>query len=241
MCGRFTLTTQYDDICSYVQASIFPAFRGQYRPRYNVAPTSSHWVVQAHLARSREIVAASWGLRSPFGPPSRDPVGHINARCETAASKPSFRDAFVDGRCGVLADGFFEWSGTGRTRQPHWFHRPNRAPLVFAGLVRSEEDPQTGEVQRRFTILTSPANQTLAPFHQRMPVILDREDLAAWLEPPQGRGSHELLDRVGPLLRPAPDDLLVARKVSTRVNVARHDDPACLLPPTPPAQASLFE
>ncbi|MGB1277754.1 MAG: SOS response-associated peptidase, partial [Nannocystaceae bacterium] len=72
------------------------------------------------------------------------------------------------------------------------------------------------------------------------PVILDREDLGVWLEPPEGRRSHAVLERVGHLLRPAPNNLLAARKVSTRVNAAHHDDPACLLPPEPPAQSSLF-
>lgn len=240
MCGRFTLTTKYDDMSSYVQASLLPTFREQYRPKYNIAPTSEHWIVHCEPEGARAIVPGRWGMPSPFGPASRDPVGHINARSETVAAKPSFREAFCTGRCGILADGFYEWSGSGRHRKPHWFHRAGRKPLVFAGIYRDELAADTGVVTRRFTILTCEANQTLAPFHQRMPVILGRDTLGDWLRPAAGRDRHALWSQLGGLLRPAADDLLQVREVSTRVNSTRFDDPACLEPPAPPAQPSLF-
>ncbi len=239
MCGRFTLTTKYEDISSYVQASLLPVFRGQYRPRFNIAPTSAHWVV-VREGQSRAIAAGRWGMPSLFGQASRDPVGHINARCETVAAKPSFRDAFVHGRCGVLADGFFEWPGSGKARTPHWFHRPGQLPMVFAGLWRETSDPESGEVTRRFTILTCEANNTLSAFHQRMPVILSRDHVGTWLQPAEGRDRHALWPELSKLLKPAPDNLLAIREVSTRVNNTRFDDPACIEPAAPPPQASLF-
>ena len=222
MCGRFTLTTpDIDALARLVSAEIDPRLLAEHRPRYNIAPTASTVLVCA-TAEQRRLEPGVWGLTSPWGADKR-PGGLINARAETAARLPTFRDAFVRGRCGVLADGFYEWTGPRSKRMPLWFRRRDGQPLVLAGLSREDIDPETGEVTRRFTILTTQANATLAPHHDRMPVILPLQGLDRWLGPARPAALSDLLG-------PAPDDLLSTTPVSPRVNSPRHDDPACIEP-----------
>jgi len=222
MCGRFTLTTpDIEALADLVAAELDPRLRQDHHPRYNIAPTAHTPIVCADGER-RRLVPGVWGLPSPWGA-DRRPGGLINARAETAATLPSFREAFAHGRCGVLADGFFEWTGPKARRQPLWFRRRDRAPLVLAAVSREHVDPDTGEVTRRFAILTTRANATLAPHHDRMPVIVPLPGLARWLAPARPGALADML-------APAPDDLLSTTSVSTRVNSVRHDDPACVAP-----------
>ena len=182
-----------------------------YRPRYNVAPTDVHPILRLDRDQ-RRLEPAVWGFENA---PGRPPL--FNARAETAPIKDSFRGAFVNGRCVVPADGFFEWSGTGENRRPFWLHRADGKLLLFAGLY---EPSATGD--RRFTVLTTQPNTMVAQLHDRMPVILAPEQVDTWLR----RGDPAVL-------QPAPADVLVATPVSTRVNSVRNDDPGCLEPPAP--------
>ncbi len=222
MCGRFTLTTpDLEELARVVSAELDPRLLDEQRPRYNIAPTA----VVPLLVPGRDhrrLEPGVWGLPSPFGPDKR-PGGYINARAETAANLPTFRDAFQRGRCGVLADGFYEWTGPKTHRRPLWFRRHDNAPMVLAAIFRDHDDPETGEVTRRFCILTTRANATLAPHHDRMPVILPLPELERWLGSSAPRS-------LGDLLAPAPDDLLTTTAVSTRVNSPRFDDVACIAP-----------
>ena len=225
MCGRFTLTTpDIEALARFVSADLDPRLLEHHQPRYNIAPTSVTPLLVAAGPR-RILEPAVWGLPSPFGADKR-PGGFINARAETAATLPSFRDAFARGRCGVMTDGFFEWTGPKASRRPLWFRRHDGAPMVLAGLYRDASDPETGEVTRRFAILTTRANATLAPHHDRMPVILPLPGLERWLGAARP-------DALGDLLQPAPDDLLSTTPVSPRVNNVRFDDEGCITPVTP--------
>jgi putative SOS response-associated peptidase YedK len=227
MCGRFTLTTDdYETVARALEAELPVEHSSLYRPRYNVSPTDEHWVL-CNQESTRLLLPAVWGLPSQV----RGKVdAHINARGETAASKGPFRDAFVHTRCGVAADGFFEWTGPRQRRQPIWFHTPDTKIFVFAGLYSDHVDPRTGSPRRFFTILTTAANGTVSPFHHRMPVILDPGDIDLWLRPSpsEPRDLDELTASLQNLVRPAPDSMLVATPVSRRVNSPRNDDPACL-------------
>ncbi len=224
MCGRFTLTRQ--DRVSVARELGVPVSQlpeESYRPRYNIAPTNKHWIVRMEY-EDRELLRARWGLINHW---AKDPnVGYrqINARAETLDKRPAFRDAFNKRRCVVPADGFFEWAGPKGDRKPIWLHRQDGGLLLFAGLYESWQ-PTPGEWEPTFTIITTDANATLEPIHNRMPVILPEDGVDEWLYPKR-TDTKELSN----LLIPARDDLLEAVPVSRRVNSIKNDDPACLEP-----------
>jgi putative SOS response-associated peptidase YedK len=218
MCGRFTLTTpKIETLSELLRAELDVRLQELHRPRFNIAPGTVTPLVTGAPDR-RRLEPGLWGLPGPFAGSNI----HINARSETVAGSPAFRDAFARGRCGVLADGFYEWSGPRGQRLPLWFHPREAGPLVLGAIYRDEADPATGEVVRRFAILTTRANATLAPHHERMPVILPLPALDRWLA--------DDVRAVADLLGPARDDLLVATPVGPRVNDVRADDPECIAP-----------
>lgn len=216
MCGRFTLTTpDLDGLARQFRAELDPAFRRPWRPRFNIAPGDWHVLVRQE----------GGGLRlkeATFGFAARPGQLTINARAESAAVKPTFREAWRSHRCAVPADGFYEWGGPVGARRPSWLHRPDGRPLLFAALWR----PSTAGVPE-FTILTVDANADVRALHDRMPAVLADGALDAWLdgrEPP----------------RVAPEGTLAAREVSTRVNSVKNDDPGCLDAPEKDSQLSLL-
>lgn len=239
MCGRFTLTTaDYVSVGQALDADFSRSLAEIYRPRFNVAPSDSHWIICLEPQAPRPAVTrGTWGFSSPHGP-------LINARSETMAQRPTFRDAVWGGRCGVAADGFLEWSGPKGARQPYWFHRPDKTPFVFAGLYRDDINPDSGEVSRQFTVLTTRPNPLVAPHHDRMPVILDRRGSDAWLRFSPKTRTPEAVSGIRQLLVPTAAQSLVSTPVSRRVSDVRNDDPQCLDPVEPPApppeQKSLF-
>jgi putative SOS response-associated peptidase YedK len=212
MCGRFTLTCDdVDDVAAELEADLRPEDAPLYRPRYNVAPTNAHWLVRLADGR-RQLVPATWGLVA-------GEVPLINARIETAASKPTFRDAFRSRRCVVPSDGFIEWAGPSNDRRPLWFRASQGGLLLLAGFF----EDATADGLPRFVILTMPANETIAPVHDRMPVILTREQVKGWLEAPSSSPPAEIANGT-----------LVGTEVSSRVNSPANDDPECLAPPSQP-------
>ncbi|MEZ4450663.1 MAG: SOS response-associated peptidase [Nannocystaceae bacterium] len=232
MCGRFTLTrTSLREVAEALEADFSADDAAAYRPRFNVAPTDRAWLLVGDQGPGRRaVVGARWGFPQEYGPRQDDPVGLINARAETAADKPTFRRAFLHGRCAVITDGFYEWGGARGHRQPLWFHTPRRELLLLGGLWREHTDDDTGEVQRRFTVLTTEANAVVSPAHARMPVILPPAAVSRWLTPaPSRRPDQErLVHELRGLLRPADNALLLATPVSSRVNNAKHDDPSLI-------------
>ena len=237
MCGRFTLTeTDFDALAEALGVTAAPnaeewaARAALYRPRYNVAPTEQHWLVRVKEGE-RELVPASWGLINSWAKDASGAFRQINARSETAKSRPAFRDAFQRRRCVVPADGFFEWVGPKNARRPVWFHAADGGLLRLAGLYESWRDPKTDALRRTFTVLTTAANDVVAMAHDRMPVILAANDVGPWLH---GGGEE--------LLHPAPSEWLVATPVSPRVNSVKNDDPQCLEPvPLPIEEAGSAE
>jgi putative SOS response-associated peptidase YedK len=219
MCGRTTLTNQrLEDIAEDLDAEFSPEDLALYRPRYNVAPSDTTWITVSR-GDARVIEPAVWGYVA-----SKKPL--INVRGEQVASGSGFRDAFASRRCAVVTDGFYEWPPAGGSRSapraPYWFHRSDGGLVLLAGLF--QRSPADSQGPPRFTILTTRPNGTVAKVHDRMPVVLPQDRLDDWLAGPPPRAAS--------LLAPAPDDWLVATRVSTRVNSPRHDDPACLTPAT---------
>ena len=226
MCGRYTNRFTWKELHERLDLIGTPL---NLRPRYNVAPSQDVAAVRAS-DRGRTVAMLRWGLIPGW---ARDPaIGHklINARSETAAEKPSFRSAFRHRRCLIPADGFYEWQRRGGARQPWLFGLRDGAPMIFAGLWERWSVPEgaalTGSLAERSpgdavetcTILTTAANEAVAPVHGRMPVILAPDAWDAWLagdEVPLG---------------PYPADAITAHPVSTHVNRPANDDPRCVEP-----------
>ena len=230
MCGRATLTNEdFGEIASELDAEFSPEDAALYRPRYNVAPSDRHWIVEPGADR-RVLLPAVWGYRVSGRP-------LINVRGEQVASGRGFREAFQARRCLVVTDGFLEWD---RDKSPRWFHRPTGGLVLLAGLYQPAEpgsrDPDA-PARPRFTILTTRPNRLVGEIHTRMPVIVAPAAIDEWLTAPPASA--------GALIQPAPEDFLIATRLSKRVNSVRNDDPACLqpaelVPPPPEAQGRLF-
>jgi putative SOS response-associated peptidase YedK len=192
------------------------------RPRYNIAPTDEHFIVRMKR-EEREALPAKWGLLNTWSKDAKRAAMQINAKAETLEQRPAFREAFEKRRCIVPADGFFEWTGPKDNRQPIWFHRADGGLLYFAGLYDSWQ-PKPGEWQRTFTIVTTGANAVVEAIHDRMPVVLAKDDIDDWI------GPGVPLGRVRELMAPAPASLLVPRAVSQKVNSVKNDTPDILEP-----------
>ena len=226
MCGRFTNRFSWKELHERLDLVGTPL---NLRPRYNVAPSQDVAVARA-APDGRTLAMLRWGLIPSW---AKDPtIGHklINARSETAAEKPSFRSAFRHRRCLIPADGFYEWQRRGKTRQPWLFGLRDGAPLVFAGLwerwtvpagaavTGSLAERSPGDAVETCTILTTAANETVAPVHGRMPVILPPDSWDAWL-----MGGDVPL-------APYPAGEMTAWPVSAHVNRPANDDPRCVEP-----------
>lgn len=251
MCGRFSLTSPLAEL----RALFGFEARPNLRPRANIAPTQQVLALRAGPGADggggQGDVAGNapgnepgaffprWGLVPSWADDPAVGARMINARAETLAEKPAFREAFRRRRCLIPADGFYEWrAAAGGRRQPWRIARPDGGPFAFAGLWEAWRDPARPEPLLTCTIVTTEANADLRDLHPRMPVVLDPADHARWLDP----AAEEAALRS--LLRPAPEGLLESYPVSPAVNDVRNDSPELLRPtaPLPPApvQASLF-
>jgi len=193
-------------------------------PTYNLAPTDEAAVVVERGDR-RAIRAYRWGLIPSWAKDERIASKLFNARAETLATSGAFRESFRRRRCIVPADAFYEWQRRGGTRQPFLIRRDDGAPLALAGLWSGWHEPETEQVIRTFTIVTTTANRTLSAVHDRMPVMLPREHWARWLDPTlQDPGE------LTALLEPASDDELVLYPVRPLVNNVRNNGPELIEP-----------
>ena len=216
MCGRFTLTLTPDEIARVLALDVVPA---EAEPRYNIAPTQR--VLAVTSEEPRAAVWLGWGLVPSW---AKDPsIGGrlINARAETLAEKPSFRQAFRLRRCLVLADGFYEWKKEGRTKRPFYMRLRSGGPFTMAGLWESWRSAE--EELRTCTIITTTPNALVRQLHDRMPAIVPAEARSEWL----AAGPRSATD-LQQLLGPQPAELFEAYEVSTRVGSPRVDDPGCI-------------
>ena len=217
MCGRIALWSLPEDL-----AEIFGALPPRLelpdppRPRYNLAPTEPILVVRGGGRRGRALEFVSWGIR-PDGPASRLV---INARSETVARRPLFRDLVRSDRGAVLADAFYEWRNESGVKRAYLVRRRDGRPMALAGLLA----PASAERSARSgVILTTAANRLLRPLHGRMPVVLDGRTEEDWLT-----GRFDDVART--CLHPSADDRLELVPVGRRVNDVRFDDPTCAEP-----------
>jgi putative SOS response-associated peptidase YedK len=221
MCGRYTLTDPDPRLMRF-RFGLLEEAEIDELPRFNIAPTDPVLAVRRNDAGAREPGRLRWGLIPHYWDPDASERLLINARVETVATAPAFRDAFASHRCLIIADGFYEWLATETGKRPQWITRPDRSPFAFAGLwARSRR--KDGSELHSCAIVTCPPSDVVAPIHDRMPVILEREAEAVWLDP--GAGEGELVA----LLTPTED--LVVTEVSEAVNDVREDGPHLLEPP----------
>ncbi|MCW5751296.1 MAG: SOS response-associated peptidase [Alphaproteobacteria bacterium] len=219
MCGRYSITTPVEALARLFW---FPE-RPNLAPRYNMAPTQIAPVVR-ESEDGRHLALLRWGLVPFWAKDAGIGARLINARAETLSEKPAFRDAFRKRRCILPADGFYEWQAAEGGKRPHLIRRRDGRPLAFAGLWESWRGGGGAEPLETFTIVTTDANETLRPIHERMPAILEEADFSLWLAATSDAA------RLRALLRPAGKDILEAIEVSTRVNNVRNDDAACAAP-----------
>lgn len=229
MCGRFTLRTSAPKLIELFQLDDLPMLS----PRFNVAPTQQILIIRLNSsaetgndALHRRAETARWGL-VPFWAKDLS-IGNrmLNARSETVAEKPAFRQAFQKRRCLIPADGFYEWEKVAvKQKQPWWIHMPDQLPFAMAGLWETWKSTENvGELLISCTILTTAANADMLPIHDRMPVILQPDQYDAWLSPDSS------LAQRSQLMQPLPDGILQRFKVSTLVNKPANDTVECISP-----------
>lgn len=221
MCGRFALTVDPADLQEAFPEYAFPAV---YAPRYNIAPTQP--ILALPNDGTHQAAFFVWGLIPSW---AKDPsIGSrlINARAETLGEKPSFRSAYRYHRCLIFADGFFEWQAqpASKAKTPHFIRLKSGKPFAFAGLWEHWTAPDGSEVKSA-TIITTTPNELMARLHNRMPVILENDAYAQWLDP-DPRPAAELQK----WLIPFPPEMMAAHPVSTLVNRPENDRPEIVLP-----------
>jgi len=224
MCGRYTVTASPEvlrALFAYAEQPNFP-------PRYNIAPTQPIAIVRL-VDGKRQFALVRWGLLPSWVKDPKTFTLLINARGESVVDKPAFRAAMKRRRCLIPADGFYEWQKAGDRKRPFYVHAKSGEPLAFAGLWETWTGPN-GEELDTAAIVTTRANKTLGPIHDRMPVIVPPEAFDLWLN------SNEVdATTASALIAPAPDGLLEAYEISTAVNRTANDN-AKLLEPIVPGQ-----
>lgn len=219
MCGRYTLASTVEELARAFEA----ATSLDMAARYNVAPGQGVPVVRLANGGERRMELLRWGL-VPFW--AKDPgIGYkmINARAETVAQQPAYREAFKRRRCLIPADGFYEWEKLpGRGKQPHYFRLHSGEPFAFAGLWERWEGEE-GLMESCALITTTP-NAAVGAVHDRMPTILPPEEYAAWLDLETPRPDLQAL------LRPYPAEAMSGHPVSPRVNSPKNDDSQVIEP-----------
>jgi putative SOS response-associated peptidase YedK len=244
MCGRYGRRGDKQRIAEWMQAhnkNVFDEIDdSQLAPSYNIAPQSFQPVVRlSPETGERELTVMRWGLVPFWSKDGKASFSTINARSDTVATSPAFREAWKQRRCLVPADLFYEWQKIDeKNKQPFAVAAKDDAMFAFAGLFETWIDRATGQKLRTYTILTTDPNELMEPIHNRMPVILDRKDYERWLA--QTDPAHLPLD----LLKPFPAEEMKAWKVGKAVGNTRNNDPGLIEPlknEEPGPVLSLFE
>jgi putative SOS response-associated peptidase YedK len=217
VCGRYSLASTSEEL---IEVFDVPSLDFDLVPRWNIAP-GQECPVLAEDRRGRRIGLLLWG----FVPSTAELAGRpfVNARAETIAEVPAFRDAFASRRCLVPADGFYEWRKDPGGKTPFWLHPSAGGLVTFAGIWE-RWGPPGHEPRRAFAILTVDANDDVRHIHDRMPAVVAPSDRDSWLDRSAPTESARAL------LRPAPTGTFAARRVSRRVNSVLNDGPELLEP-----------
>jgi putative SOS response-associated peptidase YedK len=226
MCGRYVLSVSLEELLAYYALDAAPDLTAaDLPPRYNIPPGTDIPVIRRAPSGERVLHLLRWGLVPHWSQDASIGARLNNARGESVAEKPSFRDAFQRRRCLIPASGFYEWQTVGKVKQPFYFSAADGQPLALGGLWESwrhtDGDGDSG-LLRSTCVITTGANADMAPVHDRMPVLVPRERWADWLAAPT--------EAIADLLMPAPAGLLHAWPVDRRMSRTAEDDAALIAP-----------
>lgn len=221
MCGRYGRFSRKERI----EATLGRQIEGgdTLEPRYNICPGLPDWIIrQPADAPGFRLEQYQWGLLPSWAKYPKSTRRPINARAETVAERPMFRDLLRERRCVVPIDGYYEWRTTSSGKVPFWFHLKTGEPFFLAGLWDSwHEDRQ--DAVRSYILMTTEPNDLTANVHDRMPVMLHARDVSRWLDPMR-KDPQEIVDLLGPY----PAQEMEARPVSKRVSSPDNEDPALI-------------
>jgi putative SOS response-associated peptidase YedK len=219
MCGRYRLSRRKRLVEEYFESV---SSEEDWSPRYNIAPTQPVPVIRQNPKEPvRELSLMKWGLIPSWAPNPSVAASMINARSETASTKPAFRDALKSRRCLIPADAFYEWVRKGKAKQPYCFEVNDGKLFAFAGIWDRWKDPQGGWI-KTCSILTTTPNAVTSAVHDRMPVILDPDAYDLWLDPGMTN-----VAAASELLKPYDATSMRSYPVSTRINHVANDDEDC--------------
>lgn len=218
MCGRYSLYADYRAILERFDIDEVSFEEEEYAENFNVAP-SQQVVAVVNDGKKNRLGFLKWGLVPPWAKDEKIGYKMINARSETAAEKPSFRNAFKKKRCLVVADSFYEWKRTDDGKTPMRIKLKSGEPFAFAALWESWKSPE-GKTVNTCSILTTKANELMGTIHDRMPVILTKEAEKIWLDP-----NVQVAEELGRLLQPFDSNELEAYEVSDAVNSPKNNGP----------------
>jgi len=221
VCGRYNLITDTKALVDFFEIDRVLVEAKALRPRYNIAPGQGVPIIR-NVGQGNELLLARWGLIPHWSREPSTKYSTINARAETVAEKPSYRDAFKRKRCLIPANGFYEWKRDGDKKTPHHIHAPDNGLLAFAG-VWDHWDKQ-GEGFDSCSIIVTTASTIMQPIHERMPVILNPAQYSTWLNP-----AHYNRAQLESMLVPYAGSLETCR-ISRFVNSPAHDGPECVEP-----------
>lgn len=218
MCGRFTLTYKTKELQLLLGLS---ETNLEWQPRYNIAPSQPIAAILEN--KSKNIEFLRWGLVPSWAKDITIGNRLINARSETIMEKPSFKNAFKHRRCLILADGFYEWkksSSKGGLSTPYYFYLNEKQPFALAGIWEIWQSPDGSEIWST-AIITCDANEIVKPVHERMPVVLDKDEMFDWLE---DRTEPELVN----MMSPYPAEKMKSHQVGKAVNSPFNDVSECI-------------
>jgi putative SOS response-associated peptidase YedK len=222
MCGRYRLSRRKQLVEEYFESV---SSGEDWNPRYNIAPTQPVPVIRQNPKEPvRQLSLMKWGLIPSWAKDASGAARMINARSETASTKPAFRDALKSRRCLIPADGFYEWMRDGKTKQPYCFEVNEGELFAFAGIWDRWKDPSGGWI-KTCSILTTIPNAGTSAVHDRMPVILEPDSYDLWLDP----GMRDV-GVASELLKPCDARLMRYFPISTRINRVANDDEECSRP-----------
>lgn len=218
MCGRFTLASKAKTIAEYFGIEL----SYELKPRYNIAPSQDILVIRQLTESKSEFCLMRWGLVPCWQNEEEISTKWINARSETINEKPLFKKLFTQKRCIIIADGFYEWQATHRSKIPYYIHKKDHQPFAIAGLWDHWEN-QEGKSIDSCLLLTTDANPEVKSIHHRIPVILQKAQILTWLN--QETTKIEMLKS---LLRPYLPQDLTSYEVGTYVNSPKNDNQICI-------------